>query len=89
MSCCGKKRNHLKQEITGAHNGSSFVAHSERMTGGSRETRVFEYTGTGYLYLKGVATGKVYRFEHHGASVQVAYEDSFAMRAESGLIMAG
>jgi hypothetical protein len=47
---------------------------------------VFEYVGDrGELTVAGAATGATYRFSHRGASVEVAYEDAFAMMAEPEL----
>jgi hypothetical protein len=79
MSCCGSKRARMFQ--------SSSDRSPERVTSTmspvpARQPVIFVYTGEGGHTVRGAVSGTMYRFDHHGASLEVAYEDSFAMMGE-------
>ncbi len=51
-----------------------------------RKPKVFRYMGNNSLVLKGINSGRVYHFRFPGDTVEVVYEDSFALMAERDLI---
>lgn len=80
MSCCGHKRAQLSRSLSAP--ASDTAPSTNRL---AEKSRTLEYTGNGAMTLLGAITGRVYRFEHHGARVEVAYEDSHALLAEASL----
>ena len=74
MSCCGEKRSKIY------HNPYSHAgAGAGTMTGQSAhfpEGSYFVYTGSTSLTAKGVITGKLYRFEHTGSTLEVDRRDA-------------
>ncbi len=49
------------------------------------EPKIFEYTGSSTLALTGVNTRSLYHFGFPGHRLEIAYEDAFALMAESEL----
>lgn len=84
MSCCGSRRAQWAQEQARSGPPASAPAVDRSETGG-RPARIFEYSGTGALTVRGAVSGAVYRFDRRGARVEVQYEDSFALMAEPEL----
>ncbi len=84
MGCCGNKRAGWLQEIKASspRKTSEPVDSQETLL---RKTQIFEYIGNRTLSIKGVGSGRVYRFNFPGEKNEVAYEDSFAMMAERDL----
>ena len=79
MSCCGKKR----AELAKASRTPPPVIMNEAPPAPPRQTpRVFKYTGVATLTVRGIVSGVTYTFAQHGARVEVAYEDTFAMFGE-------
>ena len=86
MSCCGKKREHLRQRRAPAAPIAAVPPIPEPARP-DRAPRVFEYTGGQSLTLRGAVSGRTYVFTHPGECVEVAWEDSFAMLAERDVRM--
>jgi hypothetical protein len=82
MSCCGKKRAEWSVRRSVAEPTPALEIEPARR---ATPPRAFEYTGSGVLTVKGVASGATYRFGKEDARVEVAYEDAFAMMAEPEL----
>jgi hypothetical protein len=82
MSCCGKKRAEFSARRAPAEPTS---APETEPVPRAAPARTFEYTGSGVLTVKGVASGAIYRFGQGDRRVEVAYEDAFAMMAEPDL----
>lgn len=80
MSCCGHKRAQLFRRETAHVIGETTAATPSAPA--ARPPSVFIYTGNSELTLRGAASGAIYRFDHPGATLEISYEDSFAMRAE-------
>jgi hypothetical protein len=80
MSCCGSKREALKQSLSSAINEQA-----------SKETLpawndvLFEYTGIYPASYKGSVTGKRYHFTTAGEQQLIDYRDVSGMRAETFL----
>jgi len=85
MACCGQKRALLRQQSASKRDVPSLEPIPTERERPSRESRVFEYLGTGMLTLYGAVSGTAYRFTYPGAVLEVLYEDSFAMMAERSL----
>lgn len=87
MSCCGKKRRELQNTLKKPSNEKmpSSIIHQDK-----KETRirVFVYKGPHNLTLRGINSGKIYRFKFPGDRIEVANEDSFSMMAEKDLEVA-
>lgn len=86
MSCCGNKRAQWKREALGVPAPEATFAE----TGGveqekERAPKRFQYIGESSLTLTGTFSRQTYYFETKGAQVEVAYEDSFALRGERDL----
>ena len=82
MSCCGNKRAELSVRRAIRTPDSALDTEPARR---AASPRWFEYTGSGVMIVRGVATGSTYLFGQAGARVEVAYEDAFAMMAEPEL----
>ena len=87
MSCCGQKRTAFKEQLKNssrdeAENSIDFEPQTEK------KSRIFEYTGSGTLSLRGISSGAVYNFRFKGEKLEVDYYDSFAMMAERDLKIA-
>lgn len=86
MSCCGEKRNALRNELTGAPlDGHSRSRESGPANPEVPKERIFEYTGYGGLMVRGVSTGNSYHFRSRGDQLKVDYMDGFALMAERDL----
>jgi len=84
MSCCGQKRTALREELkNSAHRETENSPEFEPET--EKKPRIFEYTGSENLTLKGISSGAVYRFRFPGEKLEVDYYDSFALMAERDL----
>jgi len=83
MGCCGKKRAQLAHGRMASSPVATF-APDEGSGDDQRKARVFRFTGATAVAIKGINSGRVYHFLP-GATVEVAYEDSFAMMAERDL----
>jgi len=81
MSCCGHKRAQLSRSLA----QPPAIDTSPSLDRPADVSRTLEYTGDSAVTLLGAITGRVYRFDHHGARVEVAYEDSHALLAEASL----
>ncbi len=79
MSCCGKKRNEYAGKLS-----TGQAAHHPVITN-SWEDVLFEYTGNAALTVKGIVTGKLYRFVAKGSLQLVDYRDASGMMAVSNL----
>ena len=82
MGCCGKKRREWLQEI---NNSSTETETIDSENTRERKPKVFEYTGKHSLKIKGIITGNIFYFRFPGHKLEVPYEDSFAMMAETDL----
>jgi len=82
MSCCGKKRREWLQEINKSSTKTNIINSKKSK---ERKPKVFEYTGSRSLKIKGIITGNVFYFRFPGHKIEVPYEDSFAMMAETDL----
>lgn len=77
MSCCGNKRESLKQS------SSLQVAQQETDDPPKMWNDVtFEYTGEGIFTVKGSVTGINYQFNETGNRIAVDYRDAGGMRGE-------
>lgn len=82
MSCCGNKR----AELAKASRTPPPAVIPEAPPPPPRQTpRLFEYTGTATLTVRGASSGTTYTFTGHGARVEVAYGDTFALFGEREL----
>ena len=82
MSCCGQKRAELSSRRPSREAAQVLEPEPVRR---AAPPRTFEYTGSGVLTVKGVASGATYRFGEGAARLEIAYEDAFAMMAEPEL----
>jgi len=82
MGCCGQKRREWLQEI---NNSSKETKTIDSENTQERKPKVFEYTGKHSLKIKGIITENVFYFRFPGYKIEVPYEDSFAMMAETDL----
>ena len=86
MGCCGQKRQTWIEETkSSSTEKSNSIVLPEFETYRSRKT--FENTKDRMIAIKGVATGKTYRFIRKGHRIKVDFMDSFAMKGENGLKM--
>jgi hypothetical protein len=85
MSCCGQKRLQLAAQHQGQLALRESVPVVDKQPQAVHLPRIFEYIGCAMLTLRGAASGTNYSFSHHGACLEVRYEDSFAMLAEHDL----
>ena len=77
MSCCGSKREELRQSL------SSPVAQIETTEPPKMwDDVIFEFTGTGTLSVRVSVTGIHYLFNGSGVKISVDYRDAGGMRAE-------
>lgn len=83
MCNCNNKRSQFRQAQTSSKR-RAFQNNSEK---GKRteKSKVFEYIGTSQLLVQGTSSGAIYQFSRPGEQVEVTYEDSFALMAESEL----
>lgn len=79
MSCCGSKRESLKQSF------ASQVQETEQHSTKMWNDVLFEYTGNNSFTVKGSVTGNRYNFTKTGERQLVDYRDASGMRAESSL----
>ncbi len=84
MGCCGKKRAQWLKETKTASTGDVSESKGNEVTE-QRRSKVFRYTGDHSIVLRGINSGRIYHFRFPGDTVEVAYEDSFAMMAERDL----
>ena len=75
MSVFGNKRSERLKENDDTVNGA----------GTSIKETLFEYIGSYPFTIKGVSSGRLYRFKFYGDKQYVAYEDSFALMTEPDL----
>ncbi len=80
MDCCGRKRREWLKEINSLPTESIASENTQE-----RESKLFEYTGKHSLRIKGIITGNIFYFRFPGHKIEVPYEDSFAMMAETDL----
>ncbi len=78
MNCCGKKR----AELAKASRTPPVVINEAPPAPPRQIPRIFEYTGVATFTVRGTVSGATYTFAQHGARVEVAYEDTFAMFGE-------
>jgi hypothetical protein len=76
MSCCGNKRESLKQSFT------SPVQETEQLSTKMWNDVLFEYTGNNNFAVKGSVTCNRYIFNKTGERQLVDYRDASGMRAE-------
>jgi hypothetical protein len=77
MSCCGSKRESLKQSLS-SQNQSAVVQEPLRMW----SDVLFELTGAAPLLVRGSVTGTRYHFAYTGEQLIIDYRDVSGMRAE-------
>jgi hypothetical protein len=82
MGCCGQKRKEWSQKI---YNSSTEAETIDSGNMQEHQLRVFEYTGKRSMKIKGIVTGNIYYFRYPDHTIEVPYEDSFAMMAETDL----
>jgi hypothetical protein len=82
MGCCGQKRREWLQEINKSSKKTETIDSENTQ---ERKPKVFEYTGKHSLKIKGAITGNIFYFRFPGYKIEVPYEDSFAMMAETDL----
>ena len=86
MSCCGNKRREWlsaeKKSVASKNIETGPAFHSAE-----RPDKIFEYTGNYPLTIKGVTSGKLYKFRFNGEKIKVDYLDSLAMMAERDLVI--
>jgi len=80
MSCCGKKREALKQSITIAQErpirpSPPLVGNTELSSGDSTVGRQFHNAGRADLSIRGPVSGRIYHFSAKGATVLVDERD--------------
>lgn len=85
MCNCNNKRSQFRQAQR-ASKRRAFQNKSESKEQ-TEKNKVFEYLGTGQLLVQGTNSGTIYRFSRTGARIEVTYEDSFALMAESELTL--
>ena len=77
MSCCGSKRESLKQSFA-----SQVQEQMEQLSTKMWNDVLFEYTGNNSFTVKGSVTGNRYSFTKTGERQLVDYRDASGMRAE-------
>jgi hypothetical protein len=77
MSCCGSKRESLKQSFA-----SSAEEQTEQLSTKMWNDVLFEYTSNNSFTVKGSVTGNRYSFNKTGELQLVDYRDASGMRAE-------
>lgn len=77
MSCCGSKRESLKQSFA-----SQVQEQTEQHSAKMWNDVLFEYLGNSSLTVKGSVTGNRYNFSKTGEQQLVDYRDASGMRAE-------
>ncbi len=77
MSCCGSKRESLKQSFA-----SQVLEQTEQLSTKMWNDVLFEYTGDNSFTVKGSVTGNRYSFNKTGEQQLVDYRDASGMRAE-------
>jgi hypothetical protein len=77
MSCCGSKRESLKQSLS-SQNQNTSVEENTRMW----SDELFEFTGIAPHLVKGSVTGTRYQFTFTGERLLIDYRDVSGMRAE-------
>jgi len=77
MSCCGSKRESLKQSFA-----SQVQGQAEQLSTKLWNDVLFEYTGDNSFTVKGSVTGNRYSFNKTGERQLVDYRDASGMRAE-------
>jgi hypothetical protein len=77
MSCCGSKRESLKQSFA-----SQVLEQTEQLHTKMWNDVMFEYTGNNSFTVKGSVTGRRYNFNKKGEQQLVDYRDASGMRAE-------
>jgi len=82
MGCCGQKRREWSQKINKSSKETETIDSENTQ---ERKPKVFEYTGKHSLKIKGTITGNIFYFRFPGYKIEVPYEDSFAMMAETDL----
>jgi hypothetical protein len=80
MSCCGKKREALKQSVTLAQDrpirpSPPLVGTTELSSGDSTFGRQFHNAGRADLSIRGPVSGRIYHFSAKGATVLVDERD--------------
>ncbi|MBS1497140.1 MAG: hypothetical protein JSU03_07680 [Bacteroidetes bacterium] len=75
MSCCGKKREELSQNLSSQKVAGSYIPAK------SWEDVLFEYTGPTGLTVKGIVSRNIYRFNSTGDTQLVDYRDASGMLA--------
>jgi len=82
MSCCGKKRAEWLRENSAA---APTPPRPSGRNAVSETSGLVRYIGPGQLIVTGAHSGNTYHFTFPGETLQVAYEDTFALRAERNL----
>ncbi len=80
MSCCGTKREQLKFE-----NKPRVNPVIKDTPTPERSATLFEYIGHRSMKIRATSSGRTYYFRYYGFQIQVAFEDKFALMAESDL----
>ena len=88
MSCCGNKRREWSNNKTSVHqeNNTTYKFNSPPA---DKADIIFEYTGNHQFIVRGIITGRIYKFKFKGDKQEVNYNDSFALRAERDLKCSG
>lgn len=81
MICCGGKRAQLAR-VQSTQTRREDHERPVETVARERTAKTFEYIGSGSLTVRGVVSGRTYRFTFPGERIEVAYDDSFAMMAE-------
>ena len=85
MGCCGEKRKRwLEETNTSKTKKTKEIFHLQTETTNKPE-RIFEYTGSRSLRIKGMYSGKSYFFERKGERIKVELADSFSFMSERDL----
>jgi hypothetical protein len=80
MGCCGNKRKAWQEQIGQNKHDESDLSSLEQSD--TNRSIIFEYTGSESISVKGIVSGKIYRFLKSGSRVEIDYADSFALMAE-------
>jgi len=81
MVCCGNKRREWSKEKTNYSTAEALDSENPR----KRQSKIFEFTGSRSLKIRGITTGNLYYFRFQGYRLEIPYEDAFAMMAETDL----
>ena len=84
MGCCNSLRAELNHELVNTE-----ATEGDILTESDLKDVTFEYIGDRSLKVKGAFSGTTYYFRFQGYQLTVPHNDSFALMAESELIVVG